>query len=277
MGSQMMGGKKAEKSWIDTQSAELVNVKFPYPWETFEFKDTLDELEQKGINLEDICAFATETYQGWCACFLPEKYVKDMRSWSRNNSTLLIFDEVQSGFGRTGKFYAFEHYNVIPDIICCGKGISSSLPLSAVITTSRIIEPEQSFNSTHGGNPVACAASLASVEYLIEKDLSEKSRIDGILLEELLLNWMKERPDVIKKVYSKGLLASVFIEPIVQEDKCIFVDKLIEIAMRKGLLSVRTSSGTLKIGPPLTIPREALIEGIEILKESLLECEKQYA
>lgn len=276
LGSQMLGGKRPEKEWIPYLSPNIVNVKFPYPWDTFEFEQTLNELKEKGIKLEEISAFATETYQGWCACFLPKKYVQDMRRWCDDNSTLLIFDEVQSGFGRTGKFYAFEHYEITPDVICCGKGISSSLPLSAVITREEIIEPEQSYNSTHGGNPVSCAASLASIEYLVENDLVSKSEQNGILLENLLLEWKTERPDVIKNVFCKGLLASVFIEPIVNETKTVFVDKMIEIAMRKGLLSVRTASGTLKIGPPLTIPSSAIIEGIQILKESLVECEKQY-
>jgi 4-aminobutyrate aminotransferase-like enzyme len=273
LGSQMLGGKPPEKSWIKYQNPEIINVKFPYPWEEFSFEETLKELVEKGIDLSHIAAFATESYQGWCACFLPKQYVKDMRKWCDENSVLLIFDEVQSGFGRTGKFFAFEHYEVEADIICCGKGISSSLPLSAVITKEEIIEPEQSFNSTHGGNPVACAASLASVRYIRDHDLVSESERKGKLLEQFLLNWQKERPDVIKKIYCKGLLASVFIEPN-SGDKNEFVDRIIEVAMRKGLNSVRTASGTLKIGPPLTIPDDALIEGLEILKESLEECEK---
>jgi 4-aminobutyrate aminotransferase/(S)-3-amino-2-methylpropionate transaminase len=270
MGSQMLGGKKHEKSWIKHQSPELINVKFPYPWETFSFSETLKELKDLGVDLNNVAAFATESYQGWCACFLPVEYVQQMRQWCTKNSSLLIFDEVQSGFGRTGKFFAFEHYGVEADIICCGKGISSSLPLSAVISKEEIIEPEQSFNSTHGGNPVACAASLASINYIEKYDLVEASRQKGILLENLLLQWMKEKSNLIKKVFCKGLLASVFIEC---ENNTEFVDKLIEIAMRKGLVSVRTASGTLKIGPPLTIPEDAIIEGVQILKDSLIECE----
>lgn len=270
MGSQTLGGKVYEKAWIKYQNPEIINVKFPYPWEEFSFEQTLNEIKNLGINLNNIAAFATESYQGWCACFLPYQYVKDMRNWCNQNSSLLIFDEVQSGFGRTGKFFAFEHYEVEADIICCGKGISSSLPLSAVITKEEIVEPEQSFNSTHGGNPVACAASLASVEYMIDNDLVKASEQKGLLLESLLKKWQQERPDVIDKIYCKGLLASVFIK---HTNSSEFVDRIIEVAMRKGLLSVRTASGTLKIGPPLTIPEDAIIEGIDILKESLVECE----
>ena len=119
-------------------------------------------------------------------------------------------------------------------------------------------------------NPVACAASLASINYIEQYNLVEASKQKGILLEKLLTEWMNEKPNLIKKIYCKGLLASVFIEC---ENNSEFVDRLIEIAMRKGLVSVRTASGTLKIGPPLTIPDDALIEGIQILKDSLLECE----
>jgi len=267
MGSQMVGGKPPEKEWLRYQHPDIVNVPFPYPWTSFSFQDTLQDLADRGISLRDIAGFVTESYQGWCACFLPKQYVKDMREWCDQNNSLLIFDEVQSGFGRTGKFFAFEHYDVKADIICCGKGISSSLPLSAVLSREELFEPEQSFNSTHGGNPVACAASLASLEEIIDRNLVKESERKGKLLEMLLNEWQKESPDTIKKVFCTGLLASVFIEPTVG-DKNEFVDRLIEEAMRRGLISVRTASGTLKIGPPLTIPYDALIEGVEILKES---------
>jgi 4-aminobutyrate aminotransferase/(S)-3-amino-2-methylpropionate transaminase len=134
-----------------------------------------------------------------------------MRAWCDQNEALLVFDEVQSGFGRTGKFFAFEHYDVEADIICCGKGISSSLPLSAVLTSDKIIEPEQSYNSTHGSNPVCCAASLASLRYIINNNLVDEAARKGRIIEKMLLAWKQERPDLIERIVCSGMAASIFI------------------------------------------------------------------
>lgn len=280
MGSQMAGGKLKEKSWIGFQHPDLINIPFPYPWvlekqnktgEQF-FEDTIKELnETHGIAKENIAGFISEPYQGWCAVFLPKDYAQAMQKFCNENNSLLIIDEVQSGFGRTGKLFAYEHFDITPDIIICGKAISSSLPLSAVITKNYIIGDNQSFNSTHGGNPVAVAASDASLAYLINYNLVGDSERKGNILEYILNKWQKECPEYIDKVFCKGLLASVFIKSNTEESNEDFVDRLIEKAFYKGLMSVRTGSGTLKIGPPLTIPEDALEEGVEILKESLSE------
>ncbi len=128
-----------------------------------------------------------------------------------------------------------------------------------------------SYNSTHGGNPVAVAASNASVKYLLDNDLVNESYRKGEIMRMELLKWKTEMPDYVKKINCEGLLSGVFIKSPNGND-IDFVDMIIEVAMRKGLLSIRTQSGTLKIGPPLTIDDDALIEGIGVLKESLIEC-----
>ena len=112
-----------------------------------------------------------ETYQGVGPDFAPVEYVRAVADFCRKHDALLIFDEVQAGFGRTGKFWAFEHYGVTPDVICCGKGISSSLPLSAVIGRADIMDqfPPGSMTSTHTGNPVCCAAALANLKKSCEE------------------------------------------------------------------------------------------------------------
>ena len=120
-----------------------------------------------------------ESYQGWGAMFYPVDYVKAIKKWTNENDSLLIFDEIQSGFGRTGKLFAFEHYDVEPDLICCGKGISSSLPLSAVIGSQEIVDVDPSLNSTHGGNPICCAATLASFDVLFSENLVNESARKG--------------------------------------------------------------------------------------------------
>ena len=270
MGSSMVCGKGNEWVPVDTYVDHI-----PYP-NIWEIPDNITGSEFFNMSIENLnpseyAAVIVEPYQGWSASFLPKDYAQELRSWCDENGVLLIIDEIQSGFGRTGKLFAFEHFEILPDIITCAKGISSSLPLSCVLTRDEIINTSMAYNSTHGGNPLAVAASNASVKYLIENDLIKKSEILGAILFDELIVWKKQYPEIIQEVYCKGLLASVFIKSPDGND-VDFVDKLIEIAFRKGLVSVRTMSGTLKIGPPLTITEEALLEGVEVLKESLKEC-----
>tara|TARA_R110002126_G_scaffold116875_6_gene256529 strand:+ start:10143 stop:11333 length:1191 start_codon:yes stop_codon:yes gene_type:complete len=269
MGASMACGKGNE--WVPTKNY-VDHLPYPNIWD-IENGDDIEFLKNsiKNINLEDYAACIIEPYQGWSASFPPNGYMKYLKKLCEDNGLLLIIDEIQSGFGRTGKMFAFEHFDIVPDIITCGKAISSSLPLSCVITNSKISNTCMSYNSTHGSNPVAVAASSASLKFLIESNLVYESERKGKILGKILEEWKKENPINIGRISQRGLLASVFIHNPKGNDND-FVDRLIEVAMRKGLMSIRTASGTLKIGPPLTITDEALIEGIEVLKESLVEC-----
>lgn len=273
MGSAMASGKFKSQEWIPVKTYV---THLPYP-DTFTLENeglTPQKLFKKyfdNIDSSEYSAVIMEPYQGWSAEFASKDYVNLLRKWCDDNKVLLIIDEIQSGFGRTGKLFAYEHFEIVPDIIVCAKGISSSLPLSCVITNNKIINNDMSYNSTHGGNPVAVAASNASVKYLLDNDLINESHRKGEIMKMELLKWKREMPDYVKKINCEGLLAGVFIKSPNGND-VDFVDMIIEVAMRKGLLSIRTQSGTLKIGPPLTIDDDALIEGIGVLKESLIEC-----
>ena len=134
------------------------------------FLKSINQLTKK-INPSSIAAIFIESYHGWGALFYPKLYIKELEKWAKKNDILIVFDEIQSGFGRTGKLFAFEHYNIQPDIICCGKGISSGLPLSAVIGKKELIDIDPSLNSTHSGNPICCAAALTNLEILEDQNL----------------------------------------------------------------------------------------------------------
>ena len=142
-------------------------------------------LEAQGVKPESVAGVMTETYQGGNASFAPPEYIQQLRAWCDRQQALLIFDEVQAGFGRTGKFWGFEHYGVTPDLICCGKGISSGMPLSAVIGRQAIMDmyPPGSMTSTHTGNPLCAAAALANVRVIVEEGLVEHSRRMGEILQ----------------------------------------------------------------------------------------------
>ncbi len=280
MGSQTLGGKDAGKKWIKYFHPRIMHLDYPYPWVLEELKMTgeeffyhnLKQLEKDGVKLEEIAAIFAEPYQGWCAVFLPKDYVHAARKWCDKNNTLLGFDEIQSGFGRTGKMFGYEHFDVTPDVIWCGKAISSSLPVSAVIANESFFGNDASLNSTHGGNPIGAAASVASIDFLIKNSLIEKAEKQGHLIREFLYSWRNEFPNYIHEIFGNGMVWAVFIRhPDTKELAIDLVDKIIERAMEKGVLSIRTCSGTLKLGPPLTITDDALLEGLNVLKESMAE------
>ncbi len=280
MGSQFLGGKPDSKKWIGQQLGSILHLPYPYPWVLQEqrisgeefFLKSIKNLSEK-VDLKNICAFMAEPYQGWAAAFFPKDYIQAMATWAKKNDALIGFDEVQAGFGRTGKLFGFEHYDVIPDIIWCGKAISASLPVSAVIANEKVLDVDPSINSTHGGNPVGAAASLACLNVLQDEDLVRESYRKGKIVYQELLKWKEQRPDYIGEILGVGLVWGIFIlNPNTKKLDIKLVDRMIEKAMQKGLLSIRTSCGTLKFGPPLSIPDDALIEGIQVLRESLDEC-----
>ena len=141
LGAQMAGGIPALKSWIVNLDKDMVQVPFP---DGFRGPDTsFDGFQQalaaRGVAPEQVAGVLSETYQGGNASFAPAEYMQQLRQWCDQHQALLILDEVQAGFGRTGTYWGFEHYGVIPDLICCGKGITSGLPLSAVIDRKSVV------------------------------------------------------------------------------------------------------------------------------------------
>src|SRR5262249_11060119 len=150
----------------------------------YNFSDFLDSLRAFGLQPRRIAGVMLETYQGAGASFASVEFIQSLRRWSEEHAIQLIFDEVQAGFGRTGRYFAFEHYGVTRDIICCGKGVSGSLPISAVIGKAEVmnLQAPGDMTSTHAGNPVCCAAALASLEVIDEERLVEKAESVGKVL-----------------------------------------------------------------------------------------------
>lgn len=279
LGAQQAGGMAGQKSWIVNEDPAILNVPFPDSyWQTdSSFEVFLAAIDKRGLKPENIAGVMMESYQGVGPDFAPLDYVKKLRRWCDDSGVVLIFDEVQAGFGRTGKFWAFEHYGVVPDIICCGKGISSSLPLSAVIGKPEIMDqfPPGSMTSTHTGNPVCCAAALASLKKIIGEKLTQ----NAAQLEPVLLNGLKKiqskHSNVIGHVTARGLVGGLqTVKPGTKEPDHDLAHSIIERCFHKGLLffsPVGAWGQTVKIAPPLTIPREALEEGLSVLSESVDE------
>jgi 4-aminobutyrate aminotransferase-like enzyme len=264
----------------------MAQMPFPYPWALERsgksggelFYEHLDGLKDRGYDPNSIAAFIVESFQGWGALFYPADYIQEMRRFSAANRSLLIFDEIQAGFGRTGKLFAYEYYDVEPDLVICGKAISGSVPLSAVLGRADLIDLDPTYTSTHGGHPLACAAGLANIEIFERENLiAEAKRKEAVVLAELA-RWKERFPHRVGRVLGKGLLFGVFItRPGSDELDVPFVDRIIERALYKGVFSIRTGRGTIKLGPPLNIPDDALVEGLRVYEEAIAEVDAEAA
>jgi 4-aminobutyrate aminotransferase / (S)-3-amino-2-methylpropionate transaminase / 5-aminovalerate transaminase len=279
LGAQQAGGIPGQKNWIVNEDPAIVQVPFPdgYWTEDTSFDLFLATLERKGLRPENVAGVMFETYQGVGPDFAPTEYIERLTAWCKTHGALLIFDEVQAGFGRTGKFWAFEHYGVTPDLICCGKGISSSLPLSAVIGRAEIMDqfPPGSMTSTHTGNPVCCAAASASLKKILSDDLTANAARMGVILADGLRAIQQRHPDVIGHWACRGLVGGLQItQSGRKEPNHDLAHSIIERCFQKGLLffsPVGAWGQTVKIAPPLTIPEAAVREGLAVLSEAVDE------
>lgn len=284
LGAQTMAGKLQSQKWIGNLDPCIYHLECPtdafkemsqiYDEENGRklFERDIKNLESQGVSLDTIAGAIFEPYQGWAALFYPIGYIKALREFLNEKNALLVSDEVQAGFGRTGKLFGYEYYGVDVDIICCGKAVSGTLPLSAVLSRTEIIDVDGSLNSTHGGSPIPCAATLANLKYLEKHHLVEEAKRKEKIIYDKFME-MKERfQDRICSVHGMGMaFAAVVVKPGALDLDVELVDRVIERAYEKGLMSIRTMTGTIKIGPPLTIPDDALVEGMDILIESMEE------
>ena len=275
-----MSGNIEQKQWIGFDDPNIHHIEFPYPWDDgyhdpkMFFSNEIKKLEKKGLDVEkDLCGFMIESFQGWGAIFYPKQFIKEIKKFTKRHKMLLTFDEMQAGFGRTGKLFGYMHYDVVPDLICCGKGASSSLPLSFVLGSKNIMDlpDEGSMSSTHSANPLSCVAGHENLREIIEKKLVSKSEKLGIVLHNELEKLKNKYSNYIKYSFGKGLLASLIFYTSEGRPLTEFCSTVCEKAMQKGLILVHTGRESIKIGPPLTITKSALLEGISVLDESIFE------
>ncbi len=286
-GSQMMSGSPGGREWIGHMDPDIHHVPFPYPWDlegcdpAAFFEEGLRDLSLRGIDpMTDICGMMLETFQGWGAVFYPDEYVQAVEAFCLEAGVVLAFDEMQAGFGRTGRDFGFQHYGVTPDLICCGKGMSGGLPLSGVLGRSDILDiaPVGSMSSTHSANPLACAGSLAVLDELVARDLSAESARKGEIFHAALAEVREAHPGRVSMVLGRGLVAAVLMrDPRTGLADGPFASRVAERCMDKGLLVVHTGRESIKLGPPLTIEDEAILEAVEVLGESIREIMEEEA
>ncbi len=279
LGAQLAGGIPALKKWIGIDDSAFFQVPFPdgYRVADTSFDLFLKTLEAGGIKPTDIAAVLTESYQGGGADFLPDAYAQKLETFSRSHDIVTIYDEVQAGFGRTGKMFCYEHYGIKPDLIACGKGISSTLPLSAVIGRKDIMElyAPGSMTSTHSASPLCVAAAIANLGILQKEDLCGNAvRMGGILIPELERICSKY-PSVLPVVKGKGLVAGIRVfDPATGRPDSQTALRINTACFQKGLLMfapVGPNGECVKIAPPLCITEDALRESIDVFEEAVDE------
>ena len=279
LGAQLAGGMPKLKTWIIDEGSTFIQVPFPdgFKNENTSFDLLLETLEEKGIKPEEIAGVMTESYQGVGPDFLPYEYAQKLQDFCRKYDIVMIYDEVQAGFGRTGKMFTFEHYDVKPDLIACGKGISSSLPISAVIGRKDImgLYPPGSMTSTHSASPLPVAAAIASLQLIQDGKLVENAEKLGKILMPALEKIQQKYPDVLGVAHGKGLVAGIqCVKAGTKEPDSELAIKINELCFQKGLLMfapVGIGGECLKIAPPLNTTEEALREGIAVFTEAVDE------
>jgi len=279
MGAQLAGGVEKQKQWMVDRDSSFVQVPFPdgYKNEDTSFDLFLNTLREKDVPPWEISGVMTETYQGGGPDFLPVDYAQKLEAFCREHDIVMCYDEVQAGFGRTGKMFGYEHYGVRPDLIACGKGISSSLPISAVIGREDIMDlyPPGSMTSTHSGSPLPVAAAIASLEIIQKERLAQRAACLGEVLLPELHRIQQKHPRVLGCVRGKGLVAGIqVVKPGTKTPDPEVALKINIACWQKGLLMfapVGAEGECLKIAPPLTIPEDALRESIQVLEEAVDE------
>ena len=225
----------------------------------FDASDQLEEISDK------TAAVIVEPIQGDAGVRIPsQKFLQELREKCNETGALLIFDEIQTGFGRTGKLFAFEHYEIIPDILTMAKGMGGGLPIGAFVADSNLMkllshDPMLGHITTFGGNPVCCAAAQAVLEILVVDRVIEAVESKGQLFENLL------KHDLIIEMRRKGLMMAVEFE----NEK--LVQEIVERCIDKGVITYffLSTRHSFRLAPPLTISENEIDYACKVILEVL--------
>jgi 4-aminobutyrate aminotransferase len=231
-----------------------------------------DPLFRTVLPPEEVAAIVVEPVQGEGGYLVPpKKFFDELRRIADLHGILLIFDEVQCGMGRTGKMFASENFEAVPDIVALAKGIASGMPLSATIARADVMDwPPGSHASTFGGNPVSVAASLATIE-LLEQGLVDNAATIGAHMKARLSEFPQRFPNV-GDVRGLGLMIGIELvkDKATKERAPALRDRVVQMCFERGLLVLGAGPNTIRISPPLILTREQADCAVDILAECLL-------
>lgn len=260
---------------------EVYHAPYPYPGQLKNIKaeeaeeyclNQLQKLFDLRVDPSRVAAIIIEPVMGEGGYYpAPPSFLQALRKITEEHGILLIFDEVQTGFGRTGKMFAAEHANVTPDILVLAKALSGGMPLGAIVASRALHEkwPTAGHGSTFGGNPVSCAAALANIEVIEEEKLVERSAKLGAEIVNRLQNSVGHLPGIVE-VRGVGMMIGIEFD---SQSAAYFVPKIKSKALENGLLIMNcgVSGQTIRLMLPLNIQDDVLDKGLTILEDVIIE------
>ncbi len=276
----LTGSVNPYKQNFGPYAAEVYQTPFPYEyrgWSSEQALAALDNLFESAVSPQRVAAIIIEPVLGEGG-FVPAPldFLRALRELTTRHGILLIVDEIQTGFGRTGKFWAIEHSGVTPDLVTMAKSLAAGFPLSAVVGRAEVMDAPApgGLGGTYAGNPVACAAGLAVLDVMRDERLPERAARIGSVVEERMRTWAAEH-EMVGDVRVTGAMAGM---ELVRDRKSktpadTETARILGAARERGLLLLRSGShhNVIRTLMPLTIPDDQLMEGLDILGESLAE------
>jgi 4-aminobutyrate aminotransferase/(S)-3-amino-2-methylpropionate transaminase len=259
-------------------AGEIYRVPMSYP-----LHDGLDgpaaaaraiDVVEKQVGASNVAAVLIEPIQGEGGFVVPAPgFLPALREWTAANGAVFIADEIQTGFCRTGDWFACQHESVVPDLVTTAKGIAGGLPLAGVTGRAEIMDAvhPSGLGGTYGGNPVACAAALAAIETMRELDLAAAARSIGSVMLPFLAELAAKHP-VIGEVRGRGAMVAIeLVEPGSSDPNAAAAGAIAKACLERGLLVLTcgTYGNVLRFLPPLVMPEETLRRGLDILASAL--------
>jgi 4-aminobutyrate aminotransferase/(S)-3-amino-2-methylpropionate transaminase len=274
----LTGSVSPYKQNFGPYAAEVYQSPFPYEyrgWSTERALASLESLFESEVSPSRVAAVVIEPVLGEGGFVpAPPDFLLRLRELTSRHGILLIVDEIQTGFGRTGRFFAIEHSGVQPDLVTVAKSLAAGFPLSGVVGRADVMDAPDpgGLGGTYGGNPIACAAGVAVMDVMRDEKLPERSARIGSVIEERMRSWASEH-DLVGDVRVVGAMAGMELvrdrgtkEPADKETA-----KILAVAREKGLILLRagTHHNVIRTLMPLTIPDDQLDEGLDILGAAL--------
>ncbi len=267
----------------------VVHVPFPDPYRPLlasrpaeDYGETVvryieEEILGRILPADAVAGILVEPIQGEGGYIVPPAgFFPALRRLCDRYGILLIADEVQSGVGRTGKWWAIEHFGIEPDIFCVAKGIASGMPLGLMVARKSLVTwPKGSHGNTYGGNPLSCAAALATLEIIESELLENATRAGSYAMEKLRA--IQERHPSIGEVRGIGLMIGVeFVyDRQTRQHADALRDRIVDLAFEKGLLTLGAGRNVIRISPPLSVSLTELDEGLAILEQAIAQAEQE--
>ncbi len=279
----LSASKYIHKSHFGPFVPHVIHVPFPDPYRTpfgvapDKVTDAVlsyieDIVFHKLVDPEDVAAVFYEPIQGEGGYVVPPAdFFRKLKELTDKYGILTVVDEIQSGMGRTGRMFAIEHFNVIPDIVTIAKGIASGLPLGAMVASRSLMDWEVGTHAnTFGGNPIACMAALKTIEILEREAIENAAKMGEFLIGELR-KIQQKYPEVIGDVRGIGLMIGVdFVsDPKTKKPDGKLRDRVVYEAFKRGLLMLGAGDSVIRWAPPLIITKEQLTVGLEIFDEAI--------